>query len=129
MKARDNAIIPVVPTADQRGEKGKFITAAGAIMANATTVPFGVILDGGNIDGESSVAISAGGFSGTVRVKLAATAGTVVRGTFLTLDATTLGAVRADPGTGNRVQVAQALEAGANHELIEAVLIRPTVLS
>lgn len=129
MITRDNAIIPVATSVDQTADRGKFITAAGAVMANATTVPFALILTGGKAGGESSAAVCAGGLAGTVKVKLAAAAGTVVRGTNLILDATTLGAVRADTGSGARVQVAQALESGANNELIEAVLIRPVSLS
>jgi hypothetical protein len=39
------------------------------------------------------------------------------------------GTVRLDPGTGNRVRVARALQAGAASELIDAYLMEPVALS
>lgn len=129
MQVRENAIFPLTPDADHTGLEGYFVTADGALMADGTTEPFGLILVGNATTGKDALAICSGGFSGTAKVKLAATPGTVNPGTFLVLDGTTLGAVKADSGSGARVQVAQALESGAAGELIEAVLVRPATLS
>lgn len=126
MIARDNAIIPGAHAADFTGEDGKFVeSAAGAdsISNAATDIPLGVITEG--LPTKSSIATPA--FSGTVKVKLHSVAGAVVRGSYLVLH--TDGTVKLDPGTGARVRVARALEAGANSELIEAYLIEPTALA
>jgi len=128
MNARDTAIIPLLPTADHTGKEGSFILATGALVSSATaTLPLGVITEGFPITGKDSVALP--NFGGTVKVKLAATPGTVVAGSFLVLDGTTLGAVKLDPATGARIQVARAIEAGAANELIEAYLVDPAVLA
>ncbi|MCW5558813.1 MAG: hypothetical protein KIT22_13415 [Verrucomicrobiae bacterium] len=132
MLARSNGILPFTPAADQTGQEGLFVEVAGgnvSVVNAATDVPLGVILEGRPTTGKSSIGLSDGGLAGTAKVKLAATPGTVVLGAYLVLDGTTLGAVKLDPGTGARVRVARALEAGAAGELIEAVLITPAVLA
>jgi hypothetical protein len=126
MIAREKAIIPGLHAADFTGADGKFVeSAAGAdtISNAATDIPLGVITEG--LPSGSSIATPA--FAGTVKVKLHSVPGTVVRGTYLVLH--TDGTVKADPGTGARVRVARALEAGAASELIEAYLLEPTTLS
>ena len=129
MIARDNAILALTPAADHTGKEGYFVELTGgeaAIVNAATDVPHGVILEGFPVAGaaKDSIAISAGGFSGTVKVKLS---GAVSNGDLLELAAD--GTVVADSGAGARVLVAQALEDGADEELIEAVLFKPEVLS
>ena len=91
-----------------------------------TDLPFGAILEGAGTTSKSSIAVAAGGFRGTVRLKLDATPGTVKTGTLLQTTAT--GTVKADAGSGSRVLIAQALEAGNANELIEAVLFKPISL-
>lgn len=125
--ARMGSIIPLQAAADQTGKEGFFVEIASgkASVCNAATdVPFGIIVQGEVADGYSSIAIR-GGIPGTVKVKLAGAVTAI--GTFLTVTST--GAVIADAGSGNRVRVALALETGADTELIEAVLIEPSVLS
>jgi hypothetical protein len=122
--------MPFTPAADQTNSRGLFVENSSgnvAIVNAATDVPVGVIVDGQPTTGKSAVALCGSG--AIVKVKCAATAGTIVLGTYLTLDGTTLGAVAADAGTGARVRVARALEAGANNALIDAILIDPAVLS
>lgn len=126
---RGNQIVPVAPAADLRGEEGKFVrldSGALALHNSATVAPFGVLVEGSATTGKSSVALP--GVSGTVRVKVTGTSpGSIVNGSFLTVKND--GTVHIDSGTGNRVRVAQALEAGAADELIEARLVEPAVLS
>jgi hypothetical protein len=128
--ARNNAVMAYSPLADQTGKEGYFVkldTSGYATVVSATTdVPFGVIVDGAALLGKSGIAVGSGGFRGTVRVKLDASPGTVLAGSFLQVTAT--GTVKADALTGSRVIVAQALEAGAANELIEAVLFKPLVI-
>lgn len=126
----DTPVLPFTPTADQTSSRGLFVensSGSAAIVNAATDIPLGVIADGQPTSGKSSIAISGSG--AIAMVKCAATAGTINPGTYLVLDGTTLGAVSADPGSGNRVQVARALETGANNALIAAVLINPVSLS
>lgn len=131
MIARNNAVVPFTPAADHTGKEGHFVKiAAGevAICDDAADIPFGVILTGAPVSGEDAVAVGAGGFAGTVKVKVTDTSpGTIVAGTMLTLKSD--GTVQADSGSGARVQVAQALESGAAEELIEAVVFAPRELS
>lgn len=131
MKTRNESILPFTPVADHTGLEGLFVEPSGggvAVINSAADVPLGVITEGANIKGKDSVAICGGG-GPTVKVKLAAAPGTVVLGTYLVLDGTTLGAVKQDPGTGARVRVARALESGAAGERIEAILLDPEPLS
>lgn len=131
MIARGNAIIPLTPAADHTDKEGYFVelSSGNAAIVNATTdIPLGVILEGRPTTGKDSIAISAGGLSGTVKVKVKGSSpGTIALGTLLQLHSD--GTVLADAGTGARVLVAQALEAGAADELIEAVLFKPVVFA
>lgn len=134
MIKREKAILPYPTDADHSDKDGYFVslnqdTGKVSIVAGATAAPHGVILDGAEAGDSDSIALSAGGLPGTVEVKLSANPGTVKRGTLLALDAATLGTVKADPATGARVLVAQALEAGTAGELIEAVLLYPQVIA
>ena len=131
--ANAGPVLPFTSEADHTAARGLFVKKGAAadgivVVANASTdIPVGVITDGSPSGAKSAVAVSGSG--AIVKVKCAATAGSIVLGSSLVLDGTTLGAVKLDPGTGARVQVARALEAGANNALIDAVLIAPQVLS
>ncbi len=127
--ARTLAILPFLAASDLTGKSGHFVTvsATGAVdlPANATQAPFGLALTDAPAGEPVSVALSRGGLAGTVRVKLAGPVPAI--GALLALQAG--GRVIADPGTGARVLVAQAVETGVTDELIEAVLIAPLTLS
>jgi len=131
--ALNSAVIslPVASGEDHASQRGFFVVPSGssvALASDALTAPLGVIVDGGaSATGEpDSVAICGGG-AGVVRVKCAASPGVIAAGANLVLDATTLGAVKADPGTGARVVVARALESGAAGALIDAILVHPII--
>lgn len=126
--AFDNGVIALTPTADQRASRGYFVEASSgsaAIVNAATDLPIGVIVDGADTTGKSSIAVSPGL---AVIVKVTGTSpGTINLGTYLTVKND--GTVQADAGSGGRVQVARALESGAANELIAAVLLQPVSLS
>lgn len=128
--ARDRAIVTATPAADQRDKEGYGVgltSVSGALTATisaSATVPIdGVILEGQNTTGKSSVGIP-GGLGGTVRVKLSGTvsAGDRIQqaadGTFVT-----------DAGSGSRVVVGVVLEDGVSGDLVEAALFAPLSLS
>lgn len=121
MKARENAIIPITPAADHSGKEGYAVTTNGttcAIVSSNASSAFGVIVRGYPTTGKDSVAAFSSGIP--VKVKLAASAGTVVLGTKLKVH--TDGTFAAsDLGVGDVIG-AIALEDGANNELIDAVL-------
>lgn len=126
---RTEGIIPLTPTADHTGKEGYFVensSGSAAICNAATDIPLGVITEGQPTTGKSSIALPCVGR--TVKVKVTSdTPGTIALGTYLTVKAD--GTVQADAGSGSRVRVARALEAGAAGELIEAYLLEPTALS
>lgn len=99
--------------------EGKFVDAAGAVLAAGTAAGYGLVVRSDDPDGYSTVALH--GYPGVVEIKLHSTAGTVNKGTLLALH--TDGTAKADPGTGARVVCAQALEAGANSVLVKARLL------
>jgi len=126
---RTNAILPFTPAADQTGLEGYFVEASSgnvAVCNAATDIPLGVIVEGSDTTGKSSIALP--NYGGTVPLKITGTSpGTIVVGTNLTLKSD--GTVQADAGTGNRVRVARALEIGSAGEVIEGYLLEPTALS
>ncbi|MGF1451461.1 MAG: hypothetical protein ACFB21_05245 [Opitutales bacterium] len=127
--ARTNAILPFFPASDLRGAEGRFATVDqtdGLLYISGLTERLaGVITFGGNVGEPCSVAMSAGGLAGTVKVKLAAPVTAV--GQYLQLNED--GSVSPDSGSGTRILVAQAVETGVADELIEAILFRPYTLS
>jgi len=126
--ARANALLPIESNGDLTGFVGRFVTlTAGkaALVTSAAEKPFGLLLTDGKAGDVVTVAASAGGLAGTIRVKLAA----AVTNPGIDLQLTGDGRVIPDSGAGARVLVAHALEAGAIDELVEAVLLRPTALS
>lgn len=126
---RESAIIPMTPAADHSALRGYFVevsSGAASVCNSADDIPLGVILEGAPTTGQDTIAVCGGG-AGVVAVKCAASAGSIAIGTKLVLH--TDGTVKADPGTGGRVQVAIALEVGANGALIDAVLIDPVFIA
>ena len=120
---REEAIIAMTPNEDQRGKEGfavKVSSGKAALCTAATDIPIGVIVEGENTDGTSSVQVADAGGK-PVLVKLDGTPGTVAIGTYLTITAT--GTFKAT--TTATTQCARALQSGAANELIEAVLFRP----
>ena len=130
---RENAILPFTPARDLTGLEGQFVFINGDGVLDlyhyyyggpTSGAPFGVILVGSNVDEKTSVAIAAGGFSGTLKLKLSAA---VNLGD--TLEIINTGMVRADQESGARTLVGVALESGVADELIEAVIFRPIELT
>jgi len=126
LKTRTEAILALTPTEDQTGKEGCAVKASGAAAAlvNADTdIPLGVILDGQDTSGKSTVQLCEGA-SGTVRVRLSSAPGSVGLGTYLSIgsDATFKQAISA------KTMCARAAQAGAAGELIEAVLFRPVTV-
>jgi hypothetical protein len=129
---RENAILPFPPNSDLTGKEGHIVSIqtngnVGAVALYSVSgglPPFGVVLLGSNAGEKTSVAISSGGLAGTIKVKLSAP---VKAGEELQIDET--GTVSPDSGSGNRIIVGLALEAGVADELIEAVLFRPVALT
>lgn len=127
MISRAEAIIPATHVADFTGEDGKFVETASGVetIVNAVgDIPLGVIAEG--LPARSTICTP--NFGGVVKVKVTGTSpGTINRGTYLTVKND--GTVQADAGSGTRVRVARALEAGAANELIDAYLIEPVALA
>jgi hypothetical protein len=125
---RTSQIVPLVPTADHSAKEGYFVVLSGtsaALVSSATaTAPYGVITDGAETTGFDAVALP--GFDGLVSVMVGSTPGTIVKGTKLQIKAD--GSVIADAGTGARILVAIAEEAGIADELTQARLIEPVVI-
>lgn len=128
MLIKSNGIIPLTPTADHSDKEGYFVenSSGSAAIVNATTdIPLGVILDGEDTAGKSSIALC-GGFHGTCYVK---TSGAIAFGALLQLAAD--GTVITDAATGARVIVGRKVDAGtcSSGDLIEAIIFRPDVRS
>lgn len=124
MQVKTNAILALTPSADQTLLEGYFVEVAAGVASvvnAATDIPLGVILDGEDVDGKSSIAV-AGGFAGTCKVKLS---GAVSQGDLGQLAAD--GTVITDSGAGARVIVCRFLEDGVADELVEAVIFLPDV--
>ena len=109
---RTNAHIPVLAAVDLTGKEGYAINVDGTLN-DGSVAPFGVITDGAAIGSSASVAVTAGGFAGTVLLKLSAPA---VAGVKVGADATGAYAPSAD------IHTAQVLVAGVTGELVEGVI-------
>lgn len=119
---KSQGIIALTPTADHTSSEGFFVeysAGSAAIVNAATDLPIGVIVDGEETTGKSSIAVG-GAFHGTVHVKVT---GTVAQGAFGQLTAT--GTCITDAGSGARVIVCRFLEAGVTGDLVEAILMVP----
>ncbi len=130
--------LPVIPLAvgnseDHSAKQGHFVKlssgSAIAITSATADLPIGVVVDAGKSADGTPDSVAVGGGGAIPFVKLSASPGSVVAGSYLVLDGSTLGTAKLDPATGARVRVARALEAGAANELIKAVLLDPAVLS
>lgn len=128
---RGEALISCTTVEDLTGKEGFAVTIDANELAelvdNAADLPFGIVTEGAATGEQATVAAIAGGFEGTLLLKLAASPGTVKLGT--TLQITAAGSFAADAGTGSRVVCAQALQSGAANEMIEAIVFRPVALS
>lgn len=128
--ARQAALVAATPAADQRDKEGYLVNLTSVsgvltstVSSSATVVAEGVILEGQNTTGKSTIGIH-GALSGTVRVKLS---GPVSAGDKLQQAAD--GTLVTDAGTGARAVVGIALEDGVSGDLIEAALFTPLTLS
>jgi hypothetical protein len=124
--ARENAVVPFTPAADQSEKRGYLVALAGdtaTLSASATVPAKGVILDGEDTDGQSSIGIL-GTINGTVRMK---SSGVITKGDFVAQH--TDGRIKTDPAAGARVIVGVALESGVEDELIEVAPITPQTLA
>ena len=125
---RENAILPIAAAVNLTGQEGSLVFWDGTDLV-LTTDPaedvFGVVIVGAPAGEPSSIAISAGGLAGTVKVKLSEAVTAV--GTYLMAGAT---AGTAIPATGSAPSkaCAMALETGVGDELVEAVIFKPIPL-
>ena len=122
---RENAILPIASTVDLTGKEGHFVvydTGDLILASDPSEEVFGVVLVGAPAGEPSSIAVSAGGLAGTVKVKLG---GAVTEaGTQLMSSASGTGLV----ATATNKAVALALETGVADEQIEAVLFKPVTV-
>lgn len=111
---RTNSVLTVSPSATLVGYEGYFVDANGRV----STSPVGVVVQGYAANRPSSIAILAGGYSGTVLIKLAENVSAY----------THVGPISSGLGTASAVasltKCAQTLEAGTTGELVEAVLYK-----
>lgn len=119
-------MLPFTPAADQSEKKGYLVTLAGetaTVSASATVPAKGVILNGEDVDGQSSVGIL-GTINGTVLMK---SSGVITKGDFVAQNND--GRIKTDPAAGARVLVGVALESAVENDLIEVAPITPQVLA
>lgn len=114
MITRSNAILPLAHTGALEDAEGLFCLADGTV-AGADAEAFGVVTEVIPNGGDASVAICAGGLSGTVSVKLSTVA---VVGDLVGSDAD--GAAT----TAATVVCAQVLEAGEAGDQVEASIFK-----
>lgn len=105
--------------------EGILVDASGVAIASASAIPYGVVIVSDDPDGYSTVAL--GGYNAIVELKCHSTAGTINKGTLLVTHSSG-GVVKADPGSGARVIVGKAVEAGANSVLVKAVLFATPII-
>lgn len=125
LKVRETAIVPVtgVDLSASTGLIVKYDDGTVAVNDSATASAVGLCIEGNAATKTSSIAIL-GAVEGTFRAKLG---GTVKR--FQALQQKNDGTLEADAGTGGRVVVGVAQEAGASGDLIEVALLAPRVLA
>lgn len=126
--AQDNAIISQTPSATHVDKEGYLVTMASgtATISSSATVPAtGVILEGNDTDGKSSIGIL-GALAGLVRLK---TSGAITEGARVQQAAD--GTVVTDAGTGARVVVGVCVESGgaASGDLTLVATHAPLTLS
>lgn len=126
MKRRTEGIIRLTPAADYSAKEGYGVVIAGnvATISASATVPWdGVIVEGGTVAQECTVAVL-GSVPGGVDVKLS---GIVARGAKLIQAAD--GTAVTDSGAGARVQIGVVNEAGVAGDLVETFLRTPLILA
>ena len=131
MKTREDGIISLTPAADYTAKRGYLVTHNGTVAttsASATTRAQGVILEpnrtaAGYATEKVTVALL-GAVNGTVRM---CAGGVIAAGAWVQQDSD--GQVLTDAGSGGRVIVGQALEAGVAGDLIEVAPCTPVPLS
>lgn len=124
--ARGNAIVPFTPSATQVDKEGYLVDLADdtATISSSASVPAkGVILEGQDTDGISSIGIL-GGIAAPVRLRAG---GTIAQGAEVQQNAD--GTVLTDAGTGARLIVGIALEAAVAGQLFDAVTHTPIARS
>lgn len=125
--SRGNAIVPFTPSATHVDKEGYLVDLAGdvATISSSASVPAkGVILEGQDTDGISSIGIL-GGIAAPVRLRAG---GTIAKGA--EVQQNTDGTVLTDAGNGNaRLIVAVALEAAVAGQLFDAVTHTPIARS
>jgi hypothetical protein len=126
---RSLGIVALVPNDNELGKEGYLVvvdsTNKVTLVSASTDVPYGVIIEGANTTGRSIIALIAGGYRGTARVKVNSVAGLIQPGLFLAVASN--GTVKGDPTAGARVLIGQALETGASNAMIDAILFKPIV--
>jgi hypothetical protein len=125
--SRGNAIVPFTPSASHLDKEGYLVDLAGdiATISSSASVPAkGVILEGKDVTGVSSIGIL-GGIAAPVRLRAG---GTIAKGA--EVQQNTDGTVITDAGNGNaRLIVAVALEAAVAGQLFDAVTHKPVARS
>jgi len=128
MITRENAVLAFPSAVDLTGKEGYAVKLNSSgqleLCSSASDIPFAIVTIGMPIGAQNSVAVCAGGYAGTVSIKLSATPGTVNAGTLLALNAN----ATSSAGTTG-VLYAQAVEAGQADELIEAVIFKPQTVT
>lgn len=121
------AVDCLTPATDHSGKRGYLVkldsNKNAALVSSAADIPYGVILDGEDINGKDSVAVL-GGNLGTVVVKVQNAVTKGAKGVVYSD-----GRVAVDPGTGARVAVCLFMEDGTADELVEAIPLLPQALS
>ena len=126
---RQNAILPFPTSSSQEDSLfglivGLFNGVLIPLSPGSAAAPLGVCVHYDEAGSPASVALMSGGLGGTVKLKLD---GAVSVGDFLILGDG--GLIYADPETGAREQVGQAMEAGVSGDLVECVIFKPIVLA
>jgi hypothetical protein len=115
MQGRVNAVMPLQSIVDHSANDGLFVSTSGSLAGAAA--PFGIILEGSPVGLPNSIAICAGGYAGTVKVRVG---GAIARGSLCGSNALS----QADPSAV--IKCCQLLEdSNAAGGLVEAVLFRP----
>jgi hypothetical protein len=121
--ARGNAIVPFTPSASHEDKEGYLVDLAGdvaTISASAALPAKGVILEGQDVNGVSSIGIL-GGLAAPVRLRAS---GIIAKGAEVQQAGD--GTVVTDAGNGNaRLIVGVALEAAVAGQLFDAVAHKP----
>jgi hypothetical protein len=125
--SRGNAIVPFTPSASQEDKEGYLVDLAGdtATISSSASIPAkGVILEGQDVTGISSIGIL-GGIAAPVRLRAG---GTIAKGA--EIQQNTDGTILTDAGNGNaRLIVGVALEAAVAGQLFDAVTHTPIARS